>query len=138
VTTLKRLAATALTAAIITVPTVAVNSADAEPAKSWTTISKWEGAKQQACKVPARNGEAWKIYSRLVNGKKAKIGAGLIVMKGDVTRMTWRSGLVAKGKTSKVGSVVLPKKAGYTLEAFQFQSQMGDGGPVKAKEIGRC
>ena len=32
-----------------------------------------------------------------MNGKKAKIGAGLIVMKGDVTRMTWRSGLVAKG-----------------------------------------
>ncbi|WP_155993251.1 hypothetical protein [Nocardioides sp. URHA0020] len=140
-TTIKRLAATALTAALVSVPTVAVTSADAAPAragKSWTTIAKWEGAKHQACKVSIRKGKAFVIYTRLVNGNKAEIGAALMVTKGSKTRSEWHSPLIAKGKTSKTGKVVFPRNAGYTLGAGQFQGQMGDGGPVKVTKIGRC
>lgn len=136
--TLRRLAATALTAALVCVPTVAATSADAAPARSWTTIAKWEGAKLQACKTLIRDGKAFKIYGRLVNGKKAEIGGALIVSKGARTTSEWRSPLVAKGKTSKVGSVVYVRKPGYSLGAGVFQAQMGDGGPVKPAKIGRC
>ena len=45
---------------------------------------------------------------------------------------------MGKGKTSKVGSVVLPARAAFTLVAFQFEGQMGDGGPIKIKKIRTC
>jgi hypothetical protein len=140
--TLKRLAATALSAAIIAAPVLTISSADAAPAKagrSWTTIAKWSGAKQEACRVPVKGGEAFKIYTRLVNGHKAEVGAGMTVLKKDKrTKQAWRSPILAKGKTSKTGSVVLPIGPKYTLEAFQFQGQMGDGGLVNVDKIGRC
>jgi|SRR4051812_9135298 hypothetical protein len=136
----QRLAAAALSAALLATPLVVASSASAAPAKSWTTIKKWNGAKQQACKVPVRDGKAFKIYTRLVNGHEAEIGAGLQVLKNDApTKERWDSGLVAEGRTSKVGLVVMPRdKPAFTLVAFQFEGQMGDGGPVKVKKIGRC
>jgi Ni/Co efflux regulator RcnB len=139
--TSQRLAAAALSAAIVATPLVAASSASAAPAKSWTTIKKWNGAKQQACKVPVRKGKAFKIYTRLVNGHESAIGAGLQVLKnGEPTKARWDTGdLVPEGKTSKVGVVVIPRNnSAFTLEAFQYEGQMGDGGPVKLKRIGRC
>ena len=147
VTTLKRLGAAALSAAILVAPVVAVSSADAAPAperagKSWSVIAKWYGAKQQACKVSIRDGKAWKVHTRVVNGRQAEIGVGLMVnktVKGKtVTKDDWRSPIMGKGKTSKVGSVVLPIGAAWTMDAFQFQGQMGDGGPVSIKKIRKC
>jgi hypothetical protein len=141
VTTLKRLGAAALSAAILAAPVLTVSTADAAPAragKHLSTIKKWNGAQQQACKVSIRDGKAWKVYSRVVNGRKAEIGVGLQVVKGDKITKEWRSPLMGKGKTSKVGSVVLPARAGFTLVAFQFEGQMGDGGEVKIKKIRTC
>ncbi len=137
-TTTKRLAATALTAALLAVPTVAVSSADAAQGKSWTTTRTWFGAKVQACKVSVRQGEAWRIYGRVVNGQQAKVGAGLTVLKGEKTTSSWRSGLVAKGKTSQVGSVLLPRNSSHRLEGTVYRAQMGDSGPEQASKIGRC
>ena len=138
--TLQRLGATALTAAILATPMLST-TADAAPAqagKHWTTIATWEGAHQQACKKSVREGEAWKIYGRLVNGRQAKIGAGMIVRHGDDVTSDWRSPLIAKGKISDVGAVILPRKPGYVFEAFQFESQAGSGAEVALRKIGRC
>jgi hypothetical protein len=141
VTIPKRLAAAVLSTSIIAAPVLSTSTADAAPAakRSWTTIGTMTGAKQQACQVTIRNGKALKIYSRLVNGRRAEVGAGMNVLKnGEVTKQTWRSEIMGKGKTSPVGSVVLPLDDKYTLEAFRFQGQMGDGGLVKVKKIGAC
>ena len=140
--TLQRLGATALTAALLTVPvlgtTVTADAAPARAGKSWTTIATWEGARQQACKVSIRDGAAWKIYGRLVNGRQAKIGAGMNVRRGDDVTSTWSSPLVAKGKTSDVGAVILPRRPGFVFEAFQFSAQAGTGAEVAVQKIGRC
>ena len=84
------------------------------------------------------------MHSRVVNGRQAEIGVGLMVVKtvdGEpVVTDDWRSPIMAKGKTSllKAGAVVLPMGAAWSIDAFQFQAQMGDGGPVSIKKIGRC
>ena len=138
--TSQRIAAAALSAAVIASPLATVSAAHAAaPAKHWHTIKKWNGAKQQACKKPVRQGKAFKIYTRLVNGHESPIGAGIMVVKDGQPVDRWATkDLVPEGKTSKTGSVVLPKDPTYTIEAFQYEGQMGDGGPVKLKRIGRC
>src|SRR4051812_17049901 len=101
---MRRLAATALTAAVVAVPTISATSADAASARagtSWSTIARWSGATQQACTVSIRGGSAVRIYTRLVNGHQAKVGAGLSARKGEDVSSTWRSPLIAKGRTSK-------------------------------------
>ena len=141
VTTLKRLGAVALSAAILTAPVLTVSSADAAPeraAMKWSKIATWEGATQQACKKSVKNAKAWKVYTRVVNGRKAEVGVGLQVLKDDKITKTARTPITGKGKTSKVGSVVLPIGAAWTMDAFQFQGQMGDGGPVSIKKIRKC
>lgn len=141
VTTLKRLGAAALSAAILTAPLLTVSTADAAPAragKHLTTIKKWSGAQQQACKVSIRDGKAWKVYTRVVNGRKAEVGVGLQVIKDDKVTKTASTPIMGKGKTSKIVSVVLPDRAAFDLVAFQFQGQMGDGGPVRIQKIRTC
>jgi hypothetical protein len=128
-------------ASILAAPVLTVSTADAAPAhagKHLATIKTWNAAHQQACKVSIRDGKAWKVFSRVVNGRKAEIGVGLQVLKDDKITNQWRSPLMGKGKTSKVGSVVLPARAAFTLVAFQFEGQMGDGGEVKIKKIRTC
>ena len=140
-TTLGRLGATVLTTAVLAVPVLAASASAAAPVaagKHWSTIARWEGAQQQACKVSVRGGAAWKIYGRLVNGQQARIGAGMNVRHGDEVTSTWRSPLIDEGDTSQVGSVVLPRKPGRVLEAFQFQSQSGTGGVIRLARIGSC
>jgi hypothetical protein len=62
-----------------------------------------------------------------------------MVTKGGETVREFRTPITKKGKTSKVGSVVIPKADdAYTLAAFQFQAQMGDGGEIKLSKIRRC
>ncbi len=141
VTTLKRLGAAVLSAAILAAPLLTVSTADAAPAragKHLVTIKKWEGAQQQACKTSVHGGKAWKVFSRVVNGRKAEVGVGLQVENAHGVIDEWRSPIMGKGKTSQVGSVVMPIKPGVTLAAFQFQSQMGDGGSIRIAKIKAC
>src|SRR5689334_19000797 len=103
--TLGRLAAVSLTAAVVSVvPT------SSEAATSWSTLGRLDGAKHQACKVVVNDGADWRIKNRVVNGNRAKVGAGMIVQKnGEDTQRTWSSGLVRRGATSPVGSVTMPR-----------------------------
>ena len=75
----------------------------------------------------------------MVNGRTAKVGVGLLVnLDGESTDERFSTPLTGKGKTSKAGFVVLPVADGYTLDAFQFQGQMGDGGEVAIGRIRSC
>lgn len=115
------------------------DAASAKAPRKLATIKTWYGAKQQACKKSVADGAKWRVYTRVVNGRQAEVGVGLMVMKGDETVQQFRTPIMKKGKTSKVGSVVIPQDdPEFTLVAMQFQGQMGDGGEVKLSKIRAC
>ncbi len=133
--TLGRLTAVILaTAAVTALPTAS------DAANSWTTVTRMDGAKHQACKVPVNGGADWKIKNRLVNGNQTRVGAGMYVqLNGEDTGEQWRSGLVARGQTSPVGSVTMPRgDSAYTLVGTMYEAQAGGGGPVSISDLGRC
>lgn len=137
----RRLAALALSTALLVGAPAAVAQAD-QPAeragKSFRTIATWEGAKQQACKVSA-SATTWKVFTRVVNGRRAAIGVGLIVNKDGEELRRAATKITAERRTSKIVSVTYPKKDdGFELVAFQFQGQSGTGGPVKISKIKAC
>jgi len=141
--TLGRLAAlTVSTALLAAAPTASLAASSFRQAegRTWTTVGTFEGGKHQACKVLINDGTTWKIHNRLVNGRQGKVGAGMTVQKNGVdTQRTWDSGLIARGATSKVGAVAIPKgKPAFTLVAFQYAAQAGTGGPLALGQIGRC
>src|SRR5690242_20028108 len=111
---LSRVAAVAAAAVAVTVPSF--GAAQAAP-NDWKTMSTFDGAKIQACKVEAKSG-AWKVKLR-VDARKArsKVSGTGYVFKGDETLATWRSGWVRKGNVSTVGTLALPRGAAYTLGA---------------------
>jgi hypothetical protein len=137
--TTARVVALLLSTVLLVGAPAAFQAASAKPALKLSTIKTAWGAKQQACKKSVAHGKNWRVYTRVVNGRKAEVGVGLMVNKGDKTVAEFRTPIMKKGKTSKIGSVVIPQDdAEYTLSAFQFQGQMGDGGPVDLKKIRAC
>ena len=127
-----------LSTALLAGTPAAFEAASAKAPLKLATIKTWSGAKQQACKKSVA-GNKWRVYTRVVNGRQAEVGVGLMVTKGDKTVQEFRTPIMRKGKTSKVGSVVIPKSnPAYTLAAFQFQGQMGDGGEIKLAKIRGC
>lgn len=135
------IALTLSTTVLVAVPSLA--QAQAAPAERATTkfatIKTWSGAKQQACKKSTPNGKSWKVVTRVVNGREAEVGVGLIVRKGEKEIARAATPIVDQGVTSKPVAVRIRKNdERLVLEAFQFQGQMGDGGPIKLKKIRRC
>jgi hypothetical protein len=119
--------------------TGAASSASAA-GRNWTTLLVFHGAKHQACKVSVDDGEAWRVFTRL-DGRNAstRVQAGLTVTKnGSETSRTWLSGWVSKGTVSSVGSVKLPRRAGWGLNAWTGGEQEGSGADFKADQVGRC
>lgn len=111
-------------------------------AKHFTVIQTWQRAKLGACKVAVKNGTAWRVFGRL-DTHRVRVGrysGTLMVMKvgKDAPVANWHTALIAKGRYSKVGSVVLPKAAGYSLGRGIGMANMGDGGPIKISRIGGC
>jgi len=137
----RRLAAlTATTALLVAVPVGAMVAPAHAAGRSWTTIATYSGAKHQACKELVNDGATWRIYNRLVNGNQAPVGAGMMVLKDkEPTSRVWDSGLIARGHTSDVGSVSIPKgNSAFTLQHSEHESQSGTGGIVGIGSIGRC
>lgn len=137
----RRFAALALSTALLVGAPAAVAQAD-QPAeragKNLRTITTWYGAQQQACKVSV-SATKWKVFTRVVNGRQAEIGVGLIVNKDGEELRRAATPITAKRRTSKIVAVTYPKKDdGFELVAFQFQGQMGDGGPISIKRIKAC
>jgi hypothetical protein len=132
-----RVAIGAAAAAVAITTTVA---APASAAISWGTLSVLEGSKLQACKVSVRDGQAWKVKLR-VNGEAAEIrtkGRAVAVHDGATTDRRWRSGWVAAGHTSAVGAVLVPRRAGWTLEFAHSGDELGSGGGTSPGSLRRC
>lgn len=111
-------------------------------AKRFTVVQTMQKAKLGVCKVSVNNGAAWRVYGRLDTRKvrSGKFSASLYVYREGVETPTasWRSALTKKGTYSKVGSVRLPKKAGYRLDGGIGAGNMGNGGPIEISRVGRC
>lgn len=117
----------------------AASSASAA-SRNWTTLLVFHGAKHQACKVSVDDGQTWRVFTRL-DGRKAssRVQAGMTVTKdGSETDRTWLSGWVEEGTVSRVGSVKLPRRAGWGLSAWTGGEQAGSGADFKAHQVGRC
>ena len=144
--TLTRTVATAVMAAVALAPLGASATASAAPgaakAKRFTVVQTLERAKLGVCKVSVNDGAAWRVYGRL-DARKVRAGkfsGSLYVYREGVEAPTssWRSPMTKKGTYSKVGSVRLPNKPGYTLAGGIGSGNMGNGGPIKISRVGKC
>lgn len=138
-----RCAAGAATALVVIAPIATASAAQASVARHWTTIETIGGGKQEACKVLAKGGKAWMISSRLdahqVKAASGKLEATLTVMlHGKPTKRVWDSGWVNPGHISSVGTITLPRAAGYGLMMTIHGTDFGSGGTPKIANIGRC
>jgi hypothetical protein len=132
---LSRAVAVAAVAAAVTVPSFGA----AHAATTWKTLSTFNGGKIQACKVATTTTGPWKVKLR-VDARKAasKVNGSTYVTKGADEVGSWRSGWVAKGNVSPVGSVKLPRGSAYALNAGIATANAGNGGTFKAGNIPGC
>ena len=110
--------------------------------KHFTVVQTMQKAKLGVCKVSVNGGAAWRVYGRLDTRKvrSGKYSGSVYVYRDGVDNPTssWQSPLIRKGTYSKVGSVRLPKKAGYTLVGGIGTGNMGNGGPIDITRVGKC
>lgn len=135
-----RLTSRAVTVAALalTLTAPALGGAQAS-ARHWKTLSTIEGGKIQACKVATTKTGPWKIKLRVdASRATSRVSGAAYVMKGDATKDHWKSGWVAKGHVSKLGTVRLPRGSAYSLNAGIGAGQMGNGGTFVARQIRGC
>jgi len=142
-----RVIGAAAAASVLLFPLSATATATAAPddtaraaGKNWETIGNMSGALHQACRVPVANGAKWRIYNR-VDARQAddRTGARMKVLhKGIPTGALWKSGWVTPDNISAVGSVLMPRKPGYSLEGGMHDDTGGFGGVVKVASLNRC
>lgn len=141
--TARTLALTLSAAALVAVPAAsgaaAPTGAPQRAGQSFGVIKTWYGAKQQACKTSVAGGKKWRVSTRVVNGRRAEVGVGLIVYRDGEEQRRVDTKIVRTGATSKVVSLLYPKQDDdFELVAIQFQGQAGNGGPVKITKIRAC
>ena len=137
----------AATAASILLFPLSASTATAAPddparaaGKHWDTIGNIEGALHQACRVSVDNGAKWRIYNR-VDARQAEIVVNAtmkVLHNGVPTGAKWKSGYVTPSNISNVGSVFLPRKPGYKVEAGMYSEIGGGAGIVKMASLNRC
>ena len=131
-------------AAFLALAPTATAVADPAPraaGKDWTKIEAVLNAKQQACKVPVKDGSAWKIYNRLDarHADARRVRATLTATRsGTATTRDWDSGWVRKGNVSDVGAFIVPDGDIWALTMTEYGDQAGGGGELGVADIGRC
>ena len=106
----------------------------------WKTLTTMDGGKVQACKVATTKTGPWKVKLR-VDATKAHSklkGSAFVTKDGNPTKAHWKSGGVAPGDISKIGTVKLPRGSAYHLGAGLSTGQAGNGGDFKAGQIRGC
>lgn len=143
-TNLARCTVAAAAAIAVIAPVTVASTAHASIAvKRWTTIETIALGKQQACKVSSNLGTAWTIYNRL-DTHAVKAGSGpleatlRVTYQGKPTTRFWDSKYVTPGHYSTVGTVVLPRRAGWYLTMTIHGTDFGNGGEPKIASIGLC
>lgn len=134
----------AVAASALLLPAAAM-AAPAHPSaratRSWDTLQVMEGGKHQACRKLVDGGSTFRVLNRMdARHAAAPVGAEMKVKHdGSGIGEKWRSGLVADGNISAVGSVDVPRgKPGYTLSIAIYQSQAGGGDEIKVGDIDFC
>ncbi|KAA1418613.1 hypothetical protein F0U44_08930 [Nocardioides humilatus] len=134
--------ALAVAAVIAPVSASATSARPAGAAKHWTTIETALMAKQQACKVSANDGTAWKIFNRLDARRvdRGRVASYLTAVRNgeEVPSRSWSSGWVQHGHLSDVGTFRVPKNGPWTLTMALYGDDAGTGGELTAADIGRC
>ena len=131
---LATLVAAALLSLVVTAP------ASSAAARQWGPLQRLDGASRlQACKVPAGD-TAWRVWVRVNNrgGDQWVKGTMTVIRNGVRTDRRWASARIAAGDVSAAGSVLLPRRAGWYLEATLSAAQMGGGGEYTAGRIRGC
>jgi hypothetical protein len=127
--------------AALTTLALAVSPVSADAAgRNWKTLSTFDGGKIQACKIATTDTGPWKIKLR-VDATKAteRVRGTAFVTKNDAPDGDhWKSGWVAKGKISDVGTVKLPRGKAYALGAGIGGMNAGNGDSFKAGDIRGC
>jgi len=126
-------------AALALVVTGPILSADAA-GNHWKTMATTAGGKIQACKVATTDTGPWKVRLR-VDARNATTrvnGTAWVTKDGADTAAKWKSGWVAKGHVSRVGTVKLPRGKAYALNAGIGTSAMGNGGSFTARQLRAC
>jgi hypothetical protein len=83
---------------------------------------------------------AWRVWVRVhnVRGDQSVKGTMTVLDNGRRTDRRWASGRIAAGRISEPGSVVLPRRAGFSVQATLSAAQMGGGGQYTAFRIRTC
>jgi hypothetical protein len=131
-----RAAATAALTVALAAPAFSAQAAG----NDWKTLSTTAGGKIQACKVETTDTGPWRIKLRVdASNATTSVSGSAYVMKGDKnTDQKWRSGFVAKGHISDVGTVKLTRGKEFTLSAGIGTHNMGNGGSFKPGQIRAC
>jgi hypothetical protein len=105
----------------------------------WTTVAHLDGGKVEACKKATTPSGPWLIKLR-VDSRKAteRLAGSAYVAKNAKNVDHWRSGWVAKGHLSSVGTVRLPRGSAYTFSAGIETGQSGTGASVKPGRLATC
>jgi hypothetical protein len=136
VTFVSRAAVTAALTLALTGPALAAHASG----NDWKTLSTSAGGKLQACKIATTATGPWKIKLRVdATDASTSVNGRAWVTKGDVaTDQKWKSGWVAKGHISDVGTVRLPRGSQYTLNAGIGTHNMGNGGTFRPAQVRAC
>ena len=117
-----------------------VGPAPAQAADSVTTITRLEGVKLLACKVPTDGGDSWFIRDRVQNKSDDVATASMTAYRnGNRTRRAWQSGDVRPHSTSRPGGLTIPRGVpGWTLLSTLAGPNAGNGNERPIGKIGRC
>jgi hypothetical protein len=133
---LARAVAVTAVAALVTVPSLGAAQASGN---TWKTLSTFNGAKIQACKVATTKDGPWKVKLRVdARGAGSKVNGSAYVTKGSDNVDQWKSGWVTKGDVSAIGTVKLPRGSAYALNAGIATANAGNGGTFDAGKITGC
>jgi|1186.fasta_scaffold958645_1 hypothetical protein len=135
-TFLSRAAATAALTLALTGPALAADASG----NHWKTLSTIAGGKIQACKVATTDTGPWKVKLRVdASHATGRVqGSAFVTKDGAPNTQKWKSGWVAKGHVSRIGSVRLKRGKSFELNAGIGTSAMGNGGSFKAGAIRGC
>ena len=134
-----RFAPRATALAALTLALVAPAAGAHAQGNHWKTLAAMEGGKVQACKVATTKTGPWKIKLRVdASNAKVRVNGSAYVTKDTKTIDHWKSGWVAKGHVSQVGTVKLPRGSAYSLNAGIGTGQAGNGGTFKPGQIKAC
>jgi hypothetical protein len=134
-----RIAPRAATIAATTLALAAPLAGAHAQGRDWKTLSTMEGGKIQACKVTTTKTGAWKVKLRVdASNATSRVSGAAYVTKGQKNVDHWKSGWVAKGHVSDIGTVRLPRGSDYVVNAGIGTGQAGNGGTFAAHQIRAC